>query len=321
MSRAVKSLKIVATLYFLGSLATTAAELPLTKLSPITAPAPIWTGFYAGLNAGSSWATNNNIHVNEASTWLNPNIINSYANTTNAAVTDTGSSITIPMQISPNFMGGFQAGYNEKILGSAVAGIETDFQGLVVTGSLASTIAQSFGFYYSDHILNRLHFNEIYNLFSVSKNLSYIGTTRGRVGYLAFPDLLVYLTGGLAYGGVSLNSYTQQQNSNGVSQVGFIGSSQYSNTKLGWAAGSGLEWFFSANWSLKAEYLYYSLGSVNMAMGQAISSRLMAGNGLSVGDVSRISALTARTNFSGNIVHAGVNYHFNFTSSPVVTKY
>ena len=32
---------------------------------------------------------------------------------------------------------------------------------------------------------------------------------------------------------------------------------------IGWAAGAGLEWMYSRNWSVKAEYLYTDLGSAD----------------------------------------------------------
>ena len=38
---------------------------------------------------------------------------------------------------------------------------------------------------------------------AASKSLDYLGTVRGRLGYLFTPTLLVYATGGLAYGGVN----------------------------------------------------------------------------------------------------------------------
>ena len=56
-----KSLKILATLYFLSGLATTAAELPLTKYAPVTTPAQTWTGFYAGLSTGGILGGNNSV--------------------------------------------------------------------------------------------------------------------------------------------------------------------------------------------------------------------------------------------------------------------
>ncbi|MGB8898002.1 MAG: outer membrane beta-barrel protein [Methylocella sp.] len=69
--------------------------------------------------------------------------------------------------------------------------------------------------------------------------IDYFGTLRGRYGYLFTPTLLVYGTGGFAYGGTGTSSLT--------------------TTPLGWAAGGGLEWMFFPNWSLKVEYLYYEL--------------------------------------------------------------
>jgi opacity protein-like surface antigen len=34
-------------------------------------------------------------------------------------------------------------------------------------------------------------------------------------------------------------------------------------TKTGWTIGAGIEWLVAGNWSLKAEYLYVDLGTVN----------------------------------------------------------
>jgi len=298
------------------------ADLPSRK-EPITAPqpAPIWTGFYAGLNAGGTWATNNNVHVVETPNWFNPNLNPTDPPRTIAAATSAGSSIAIPLQTKANFIGGLQAGYNERVFDKTVFGVETDFQGLINTGGNASTVAQAFGFYYTSAVFGRTNFQTTYNIFSASKNLSYLGTVRGRAGYLVMPSLLVYLTGGLAYGGVNFSTYSQQQGSSGVSTGLYIGPSQYSGARLGWTAGGGVEWFFMSNWSVKAEYIYYSLGNVGLNMGQSVVTRISAGGGLSIGDVDRIQKLNAYTAFNGNIIRAGVNYHFNFASAPLVAKF
>ena len=47
-----------------------AADLPAVKSAPIIEPAPIWTGFYAGLNAGYGFGTANNA---QNYGWANPN--------------------------------------------------------------------------------------------------------------------------------------------------------------------------------------------------------------------------------------------------------
>jgi len=71
-----------------------------------------------------------------------------------------------------------------------------------------------------------------------------------------------------------------------------------------------LEWMFLPNWSAKAEYLYYSLANGNISGGVIDTTLGQWGYGI-----------TGTRSYNGNIVRAGVNYHFNFASAPVVAKY
>lgn len=50
--------------------AATAADLPSRK-EPVAAPleTPSWNGFYAGLNAGGTWANNNTAKMQEYPLW------------------------------------------------------------------------------------------------------------------------------------------------------------------------------------------------------------------------------------------------------------
>jgi outer membrane immunogenic protein len=106
---------------------------------------------------------------------------------------------------------------------------------------------------------------------------------RGRVGYLFIPTLLIYGTGGFAYG-----------------QVDAFG---LSNTATGWTAGGGAEWLFAPNWSAKIEYLYVSLYNNNWN----------GGGGFNFG---------SNYNPQFNVVRAGVNYHFNWDApAPILAKY
>ena len=59
-----KSVFLAALLAALPITATFAADLP-SKKEPVVAPVvgPAWTGFYAGLNAGGTWANNNTTNL------------------------------------------------------------------------------------------------------------------------------------------------------------------------------------------------------------------------------------------------------------------
>jgi outer membrane immunogenic protein len=100
-----------------------------------------------------------------------------------------------------------------------------------------------------------------------SKSMDYFGTVRGRIGFLATPTLLVYGTGGLAYGGIHSSTLIGQAIT-GAPAVPNIYSAfgSVSNTRVGWTAGGGVEWLFLPNWSIKLEYLYYDLGSVTYGL-------------------------------------------------------
>ena len=88
-----------------------------------------------------------------------------------------------------------------------------------------------------------------------------------------------------------------------------------SNSRVGWTAGGGLEWLFAPNWSVKVEYLYYDLRTPTFALSPLT-------NTFTTGGVVYSSAPFAKTRFTGNIVRAGLNYHFNLWGpAPVVAKY
>ena len=140
---------------------------------------------------------------------------------------------------------------------------------------------------------------------------------RGRLGYLATPTLLAYATGGLAYGGVKSSANISQDNLGifGADPQAFSSSGNYSGTRTGWVVGGGLEWMFAPNWSLKAEYLHYDLGRATYAL-----SALTYYGGFTAPLYA--SAPQASTRFNGNIVRAGISYHFSFgEAAPVVAKY
>ena len=148
---------------------------------------------------------------------------------------------------------------------------------------------------------------------SVNNAVDYLGTVRGRLGYLVTPTLLIYGDGGFAYGGVHEGvdiASTFPPSGLGLSPA--FGS--FTKTRPGWTAGGGLEWLFSPNWSVKAEYLYYDLGRITFGGG---------GLTLATAGATFFTDLpVASTRFNGHIVRVGLNYHFNWWGAgPVVAKY
>lgn len=178
------------------------------------------------------------------------------------------------------FVGGGQVGYNWQT-GPVVFGLEADFQG----HSNISSNNNTFGFG------------------GGNSGSGFLGTGRGRIGFLATPSFLIYATGGVAYG----NPWSSQNNSlafflfPGAFGGGFGFNQNQNNFKVGYTAGGGLEYMFTPNWSVKAEYLYVDLGRQ--------SSNFLS----NFGSASRSTAHVARL---------GVNYHFNFGGmAPVVARY
>jgi high affinity Mn2+ porin len=123
-------------------------------------------------------------------------------------------------------IGGVQAGYNVRLSSGLLFGVEADitFPNYLASNSVVSLLATA----QSD----------------LTEQWDYVATARGRVGYATGP-WLAYATGGLAFAGERfLNSPA-----NGTDE-------KVLNTRLGWAAGGGLEYAFAPHWSARLEYLY-----------------------------------------------------------------
>jgi len=140
--------------------------------------------------------------------------------------------------------------------------------------------------------------------------LAYLGTVRARFGYLASPTLLAYATGGLAYGNVSGSAGFTTTNP-AYPAIGFgptWGTANFfSATRAGWTLGAGFEWMFAPSFSVKAEYLYYDLGSVTYVLGSSGAVALPGFVG--AGSQWFTNASTVSTRYSGNILRVGLNYH------------
>jgi outer membrane immunogenic protein len=300
-----------------------AADLPSRKgppvLPPPPPPPPMWTGFYVGLNAGGTWANSNNVTTTAiglpGTDWATIAPLGLFGNGQEPALSASG---VFGRGNNGGFIGGGQVGYNWQFYNNVVAGIEADIQGI----ASSSGSGNAFSVAPSGGVLGGLLGLNWNTAAQYRSNLDYIGTVRGRLGWLFTPTLLLYGTGGLAYGGVSVNNsfVTTASNPGGIYRdVASLASSAFSDTRVGWTAGGGLEWMFWPNWSAKVEYLYYDLGNVTTT---AFSVAPPSAFGFATGLNSWAFAAQTTQRFNGNIVRAGVNYHFNWGApAPVVAKY
>ena len=184
-----------------------------------------WTGPYIGVHAGYGWG-----NADTTIDSLPLGAAGGFA-TANAGVKPKGGT------------GGAQAGYNWQD-NSLVFGLEADIsktkmkQTTTVTPLLLipGVIPQPGTFT------------------SASHNISWISTFRARLGLDVGNDLLLYGTGGVAWGNV-------KSSGNSWATLGGVNYPySQSKTKTGWAIGGGMEWAFNPSTSFKVEYLYVNLG-------------------------------------------------------------
>jgi len=266
-----------------GPFAAQAADLPTRKEAPapVFVPPPFtWTGFYIGANAGGVWSNGGNASTTVFANGLPIGTISGVP----ATLADVFPGSNFGSSQS-GFIGGGQAGYNYQ-WGSWVFGVETDFDGTTLSRS-RSVIGPTF-------VEPFFGLNDFFTA-NGSVKLDWLGSTRGRVGY-AWDRLLIYGTGGVAYGGASssLNVF------DAVDGFGFS-SSGGSSTRTGWTAGGGVEYAFTNNWIIGAEYLYYDLGSRHLNVVPNVAASDFFG-----------AAVFSQTkiDFTGSSVRARLSYKF-----------
>ncbi|WJR81066.1 outer membrane beta-barrel protein [Bradyrhizobium sp. NP1] len=272
-------LKVAAALLMFAG-AASAADLPArtyTKAPPPIAPVTNWTGFYVGIDGGYGWTNNtgNGTFFTPAGIPFGPGTA---APPGNVAKAQGG-------------LAGGTAGYNWQT-GAIVWGIETDIQWSDIKGS-GSVI---------DPCCSPT-FPGPNGVYSASQNLTWFGTTRGRVGWLATPNLLLFATGGAFYGHENVSSTIFFPAS------GFMYPASNSTTRVGWTVGGGFEYLFASSWSAKVEGLYYDMGNIN--------SSFTCPAGVATCTVGFTQ--TGTFALHGAIVRAGLNWHFN--PGPVVARY
>ena len=125
--------------------------------------------------------------------------------------------------------------------------------------------------------------------FTTNYQMDWFSTVRGRIG-LPFGRLLIYGTGGLAFADVSMKTTVVV----GDPPMGALTGAK-EETKVGWTLGGGTEYAITDHVTIKAEALYFDLGSISL---NAASSEFT--------DVS----LDVNQHVAGTIARAGIAYKF-----------
>jgi len=248
---------------------------PVPAAPPMMTGANVWSGFYVGGNAGAAFG-DSSVALSPTGCFL----------TGGCAIVGNNPLRTFSGNLGGTGLnGGGQAGYNWQLSPSLLLGVEADadYDGLRASYNATSSL--------SAPLLGNVSNN-------VSQSQDFLGTLRGRVGFIPNPSWLLYATAGLAYG----DPKSTTSSSFSFAGANYAGSS--SGFKTGWTAGAGAEWALGAFWSVKAEYLYVDLGTTSYT--DAIT------NAAAVGAIGLNPQPSFQTRLTSNeqIVRIGVNYHF-----------
>lgn len=267
----------------------------ITKAPPMVVDATYnWRGFYAGINVGYGWGR---------------------SGTTTDFIDNTGKALLSSSAGTfglDGAIGGGQIGYNWQ-REAFVVGLEADFQGSGRKGSFNALCAGApdglqDGVCTPGHRGDNTFDPALPVTFNLTQKLDWFGTVRGRLGVEVTPRVLLYGTGGLAYGRVSTSGSVSATNvggfpgADGGTFTPVAASLSSSTTKVGWSAGAGVEGAFADNWSARLEYLYVDLGTVSGSLATPVIA--LSGAPLVVG---------YRSHVTDNILRLGVNYRFSGT--------
>lgn len=206
--------------YTVSAIAAAVALAGATQAADVAPAGYDWTGFYLGANAGVAW-NNSGVDNTIYTTGVRLNELENEINGNQAA-----------------FTAGGLLGYNYQV-DRVVMGVEADFNYLGFGDS--NSESYPLGGY---DITSKSSFEA-----------DWFGTLRARLGY-SFDNLLVYGTGGAAYGHMSANGKIAIDDAGTVTT--YKGSAD--TTNWGWTVGAGAEYGIE-NVSVGVEYLYVDLGS------------------------------------------------------------
>lgn len=273
------------------STAAAAGEAGLPSAAPYK-----WAGFYFGID-GAYGAGDRSVD------W-------SGNAATEATYLSSGGVARSVVTRPEGFLGGLHLGYDRQF-GRFVAGIETDFA-FANIHDIATATGGTMTIVDPSNLPLYTASNHPQFVSSAGQALHALGTLRGRLGVLATDQLLIYGTGGVAYGHASMsaavnNTGTYTEFFTASDNVLFFtqqypacrdicASSSASRWLVGGTVGAGLEYALFDRWTARFEYLYYNLGKMSVTVADP---RFPA------------QAFTASALFAGQVARVGLTYRFD----------
>ena len=146
---------------------------------------------------------------------------------------------------------GFQAGHNWQVR-NWVGGLEIDLSASGIKGSATGVL--------TDGIDTEIETD--------TDKFKLLGSARARLGYLVWPNVLFYGTGGLGW------TQLVQQIDKFISTDGTLSGSSRTTWRFGWVAGAGVETrLWNSNWLWRLEYLHYDFGDTGSNISSVASCR------------------------------------------------
>jgi outer membrane immunogenic protein len=193
-----------------------------------------WSGFYIGANGGYAFGKSALVLSPSPNfITISPQLFDFLASNGSTSLSPTGFNVGL--------QGGYKQQFNAFVLGAEADWSYLGLSKSTTTGALPLPVG-----------------GNTTVSFSQSASMTQMATLRGIVG-VPFGSFLPYVTGGL---GVGWDRFAQT-----VQVLTLPGcvcwSDQASKTQIGWVVGAGVEYALSPKVSIKAEYLYADLGSLN----------------------------------------------------------
>jgi outer membrane immunogenic protein len=254
-----------------GAITLTGSAALAADLAPPPPPPPpifTWTGPYIGGQVGYAWGAGN---FNDSG--FDP-------------ITRTFISGTLGG--TPNgAIGGAHVGYQVQ-LSQFVLGLEGSVDGTSLTNTAVATFPVAFKG----------------STLSAQTSADVQGSIRGKIGF-AWDRLLIYGTGGVAFGGFNTDFDLAAPNR----RPPIFATANTSSTRVGWTAGGGLQYAVTNNWWVFAEYRFTDFGTLNNDL---LTAQLPAG-----------AFFIGSRRLQQNQVEVGFSYRFDMLPPPppVVAKY